>query len=197
MDVEDRFNALYRAHSAAVLRYAARRTDPDAAGDIVAETFLVAWRRLPDVPADPGQAEPWLYAVARRVIANAERSNRRAQRVAARLWQESRDHQVPDPSAAISEAQRIIQALGKLSEADREALRLVGWEGLDVAGAALAMGCSKSAMAVRLHRARRRLDHALRSAVDSGEPRFARSPAPAASPAATRARVSMNDGGSR
>jgi RNA polymerase sigma-70 factor, ECF subfamily len=101
VDVDARFNALYCAHSQAVLRYAGRRTDPDSAGDIVAETFLVAWRRLDDVPTGPGQAEPWLYAVARRVLANAERSNRRAQRVAARLWQEGRNGQVPDPAAAI------------------------------------------------------------------------------------------------
>lgn len=194
MDV-DRFDAIYRAHSRAVLRYAARRTDPEAAGDIVAETFLVAWRRLDDVPTDLGQAEPWLYAVARRVIANAERSSRRAERVRARLWLEGREDQVPDPAAAISERQRIIQALSKLAEPDQEALRLIGWEGLDLSGAALAMGCSRSAMAVRLHRARRRLDGALRSA-DDAEPRFAAPAAPAA-PAPTTARVSMSDGGSR
>lgn len=192
MDVEDRFNALYRAHSRAVLRYAARRTDPDSAGDVVAETFLVAWRRLADVPADLGQAEPWLYAVARRVLANAERSSRRSQRVAARLRQQGAADHVPDPAAVFSERQRVIQALSNLSEADQEALRLVGWEGLDVAGAALAMGCSRSAMAVRLHRARRRLDHALRL-VDGGEPRFVRTAASAVSTPS----VSMSDGGSR
>jgi RNA polymerase sigma-70 factor (ECF subfamily) len=192
VDAEDRFDALYRAHSRAVLRYAARRTDPDSAGDIVAETFLVAWRRLADVPADPGQAEPWLYAVARRVLANAERSSRRTNRVAARLWLEGLQDEAPDPAAVVSDRQRIIDALSRLTEPDQEALRLVGWEGLDVAGAALAMGCSRSAMAVRLHRARRRLDQALRSA-DACETRLVRSGAPA--PAAGR--VSISDGGSR
>jgi RNA polymerase sigma-70 factor (ECF subfamily) len=192
VDVEDQFDALYRAHSRAVLRYAARRTDPETAGDIVAETFLVAWRRLADVPTDPGQAEPWLYGVARRVLANAERSSRRTNRVAARLWLEGAQDEAPDPAAVVSERQRVIQALSELTEPDQEALRLVGWEGLDVAGAALAMGCSRSAMAVRLHRARRRLDQALRS-VDASESRLVGSTAPAPSPA----RVSMSDGGSR
>jgi RNA polymerase sigma factor (sigma-70 family) len=198
VDAEDRFNALYRAYSGAVLRYASRRTDPDTARDVVAETFLVAWRKLDDVPADADQAEPWLYGVARRVLANAERSSRRAQRVAARLWQEGQESQLggeSDPAVVISERHRVIQALTKLTEPDQEALRLVGWEGLDVTGAALAMGCSRTAMAVRLHRARQRLDQALRAA-DGSEPRLVRSAA-ATAPAPSTARVSMSDGGSR
>ncbi len=108
MDPEVRFDALYRAHYGAVLRYAARRADPETARDVVAETFLVAWRRLSAVPAEPTE-------------------------------------------------------LALLSEEDQEALRLVGWEELDLAGAARAMGCSRGAMAVRLHRARRRLKRALQA----------------------------------
>ena len=191
MDIEDRFNALYRAHHRAVLRYAARRTDPDSAGDVVAETFLVAWRKLDDVPADPAQAEPWLYAVARRVLANAERSRRRTQRVTARLSRQGDDDQAPDPAAVVSERQRVLQALSTLTEPDQEALRLVAWEGLDLTGAALAMGCSRSTMAVRLHRARRRLDQAMNSA-EAGEPPNLRAAAPANS---TAPRVSISDGG--
>jgi RNA polymerase sigma-70 factor (ECF subfamily) len=73
----------------------------------------------------------------------------------------------------------VLQALQRMPEAEREALRLIGWEGLDLAGAALAMGCSRSAMAVRLHRARRRLESELRasdtSTIDTSEQQF---PAP-------------------
>ncbi len=168
MNAEDRFNALYRAHHGAMLRYACRRTDHDTARDVVAETFLIAWRKLADVPAEPGLAEPWLYGVARRVLANADRSQRRMLRVAARLSQQGQEVEAPDPAAGIAERARLAQALQRLAEPDREALRLVGWEELDLAGAALAMGCSRSAMAVRLHRARRRLDRALRS-IETGE----------------------------
>jgi RNA polymerase sigma-70 factor, ECF subfamily len=168
VDVEERFNALYRAHYRVVLSYASRRTDPDTARDVVAETFLIAWRRLDSVPAESDQAEPWLYGVARRVLANAERSQRRTQRLAARMRPDGNDEALADPALVISERQRVIQALGRLPEPEREALRLVGWEGLDLTGAALAMGCSRSAMAVRLHRARRRLESELR-ALDSGE----------------------------
>ncbi|HET7018638.1 MAG TPA: sigma-70 family RNA polymerase sigma factor [Streptosporangiaceae bacterium] len=166
MDVEERFNALYGAHYRAVLSYAARRTDPDTARDVVAETFLIAWRRLDSVPADAAQVEPWLYGVARRVLANAERSQRRTQRLAARAVQEIADESLADPALVVSERHRVLQALQRMPETEREALRLVGWDGLDLAGAALAMGCSRSAMAVRLHRARRRLESELR-AVDT------------------------------
>jgi RNA polymerase sigma factor (sigma-70 family) len=165
LELEERFNALYHTHRAAVLRYASRRSDPDTARDVVAETFLVAWRKHSAIPDDPDQVAPWLYGVARRVLANAERSARRAERLAVRLRQVHSEAQVPDPATGVTERQRLIQALGRLSARDQEALRLVGWEELDLAGAALAMGCSPTVMAARLYRARRRLEVAL-SATD-------------------------------
>jgi RNA polymerase sigma-70 factor, ECF subfamily len=165
VDRAGRFSELYRAQYDAVLRYAWRRTDPETARDVVAETFVVAWRRLDAVPADEHEARPWLYGVARRVLANAERSQRRAQRVTAKLGQQPQDAHEPDMAVAVTERARLARALASLGEADQEALRLVGWEELDLAEAALAMGCSRSAMAVRLHRARRRLERAL-GAVD-------------------------------
>jgi RNA polymerase sigma-70 factor, ECF subfamily len=169
---QDRFTALYQANHGAVLRYASRRTDPDTARDVVAETFLVAWRRLAEVPADPGQAGPWLYGVARRALANSDRSRRRSQHLAARMLHEGGSSgQAPDPAEAVAERARLRQALDCLPEQDQETLRLVGWEELDLAGAAAVMGCSRSAMAVRLHRARRRMTRALRAIEqDEGEP---------------------------
>jgi len=161
VDRAERFSELYRTQCDAVLSYAWRRTDPETARDVVAEAFLVAWRRLDAVPADQGQARPWLYGVARRVLANAERSRRRAERVTARLSQQHRDDQAPDTAAVVTQRARLERALASLTASDQEALRLVGWEELDLAEAALALGCSRSAMAVRLHRARRRLERAL------------------------------------
>jgi RNA polymerase sigma-70 factor, ECF subfamily len=161
VDRAERFSELYRTQYDAVLSYAWRRTDPETARDVVAETFLVAWRRLDAVPADRGQARPWLYGVARRVLANAERSRRRAERVTAKLSQQQRDGHAPDTAAEVTQRARLDRALASLTASDQEALRLVGWEELDLAEAALAMGCSRSAMAVRLHRARRRLERAL------------------------------------
>jgi RNA polymerase sigma factor (sigma-70 family) len=159
VDPEERFTALYRAHYAAVLRYAIRRTDPDTARDVVADTFLTAWRRLADLPAIPAEVEPWLYGVARRSLANA---HRRAGRVTARLARERRDAApAPDPADAVAAQANLQQALRLLSERDQEALRLIGWEELDLGAAALALGCSRATMAVRLHRARRRLASAM------------------------------------
>jgi RNA polymerase sigma-70 factor, ECF subfamily len=164
VDADQRFAALYQGHYAAVLGYACRRTDPDSARDVTAETFLVVWRRLPDVPADPAQVRPWLYGVARRVLANADRSRRRSEHLAARLTHDGAPAATPDPAEGVTERVRLRQALRTLPERDQEVLRLIGWEELDLAGAAVAMGCSRAAMAVRLHRARRRMERALRTA---------------------------------
>jgi RNA polymerase sigma factor (sigma-70 family) len=161
MDRAEQFSELYRGHYEEVLRYALRRTDPETARDVAAETFLVAWRRLDVVPADSGMAGPWLYGVARRVLANTTRSRLRAERLTARLGQDRRDTSAADAAGAIAESDRLRSALATLSELNQEALRLVGWEELDLAAAALAMGCSRATMAVRLHRARRRLEQAL------------------------------------
>lgn len=158
------FTNLYIDHHDAVLRYAARRADPDTARDIVAETFLVAWRRLADVPRQAADVRPWLYGVARRVLANSERSRRRAETLKVHLGMQGQTAgSQPDPADTITDRIRLGEALQALSELDREALRLVGFEELDISEAAVAMGCSRPAMAVRLHRARRRLAMTLKA----------------------------------
>jgi RNA polymerase sigma-70 factor (ECF subfamily) len=149
----ERFESVFRDHYAAVRAYALRRTAREAAQDVVAETFLVAWRRFDDVPAD---ALPWLYGVARQVLSNQRRSaGRRAalqQRLLSTTTTGSRD-----PHESLDDAESVRTALDRLSDHDREALILVGWHGLSGARAARAAGCSRGAFAVRLHRARARL----------------------------------------
>ncbi|HEY3905341.1 MAG TPA: sigma-70 family RNA polymerase sigma factor [Streptosporangiaceae bacterium] len=159
----DRFTLLYRTHYDAILGYAARRIDPATARDVAAETFLVVWRRPTAVPRDPEAVRLWLYGVARRTLANAERSRGRSERVAAKLLSTKDTVELaPDLADGVVERARIREALGSLSALDQETLRLVAWEGLDLAGAAQVMGCSRSLMAVRLHRARGRMAGALR-----------------------------------
>jgi RNA polymerase sigma-70 factor (ECF subfamily) len=157
-----RFEALFDAHYASILAYAVRRVDAAVAEDVAAETFLVAWRRLDRVPADP---LPWLYGVARKAIANQRRGIRRRGNLIARLKQDA-PHAVTqwDIADRVAERAGVLAALARLGERDREALRLVAWEGLDNARAARAAGCSTAAFAVRLHRARRRLVKELASA---------------------------------
>jgi RNA polymerase sigma-70 factor (ECF subfamily) len=151
-----RLAKLFHEHAAAVRGYALRRTDPQTADDVVSEVFLVACRRLEDVPDDP---LPWLIGCARRVLANQRRGDRRRGALAERLTSE------PDPAAPEPAGDETLSiAFASLRPADREILALVAWEGLEGARAARALGCSRGTFAVRLHRARRRLAAALRAA---------------------------------
>ena len=155
----ERFEALWTAHYRSVLAYASRRAGPDLAADVAAGAFAVLWRRIDDPPTDP---LPWLYAVARRELANQRRgdSRREALRSRLRLGRTDRYH-VPDPADGATEGLRARSALARLRPADREVLMLVAWEGLDPAQAAAALAISPAAFAVRLHRARRRLESQL------------------------------------
>jgi RNA polymerase sigma factor (sigma-70 family) len=150
----ERFRAIYVENYLAVLGYALRRTETDDdAADVVAETFLVLWRRLDDAPAGD-ETRPWLYGIARRVLANARRSERRRSRLIARLVAATSPHGSPHPGSA---EDAVVRALERLSAQDREVLRLAAWEDLDPREIAVALGCSVNAAKVRLHRARRRL----------------------------------------
>ncbi|WP_369371506.1 RNA polymerase sigma factor [Promicromonospora sp. Populi] len=152
-DRKDRFTALFESTHRALLAYAVRRVaEPADAADVVAESFLVAWRRIEDVPSGD-DTRPWMFGVARRVLANARRGDRRRLALADRL----RDHLtdvVPPPDDAGSDVER---ALARLSDDDQELLRLVAWEELARDEIALVLDISRTAVRVRLHRARRRL----------------------------------------
>ena len=150
---EERFGQVFHAHFRAVTAYALRRTTPAEAEDVVAETFLVAWRRLDELPEDP---QAWLLGVARRVLANQRRAAGRRRALVDRIGGET----VRADSAGSTPS--VLQALARLSEPDREALLLIAWEGLSTAEGATAFGCSPTAFKVRLHRARRRLRTELR-----------------------------------
>jgi RNA polymerase sigma-70 factor (ECF subfamily) len=153
-----RFEDLFSCHHDAVLRYVVRRLDiREDAADLVAETFLITWRRLDDVPDD--QALPWLYGVARRVLANHRRGETRRHGLAEKLRDDLRA--TPVQSEPAFEVQHAAEVFRQLSDADRELLSLVAWEGLGTAQLAAALGCSRSTAAVRLHRARRRLERLL------------------------------------
>jgi RNA polymerase sigma factor (sigma-70 family) len=146
-----RFEELYETHFDALLAYALRRSDTDSAYDVVSETFLACWRRLDDVPED---ALPWLYGVARRMLANQRRSARRRQSLFSRLARDRAESSSPEPRSC---SPALGAALARLSRREREALELSAWEGLDGNRAAVALGISPVAFRVRLHRAKRRL----------------------------------------
>jgi RNA polymerase sigma factor (sigma-70 family) len=174
-----RFSRLYREHGRAILAYALRRArDHEDAADVVAETFLVAWRRLDEAPIGDGE-RLWLYGVARLVLSNLHRSERRRTRLGARLAEALASEPVapPEPSGEAAEALRAIAGLG---DEDRELLLLVAWEGLSPGEAARVLGITPLAARSRLHRARRRL----RKLLDEGG---------AARAAATKRRTEVRD----
>lgn len=160
---EQRFHALFRAHYQAIVRYAARRTtasgiDPD---DIVAETFAVAWRRRESLPV--GHELAWLYGIAALVLSNQLRSQRRALRLYERLslFARARHVSAEDDAGARAELDSLAAAFASLRASDAEVLRLAAWEGLSSSEIAVVLGCSENAAAIRLHRARKRLEEAV------------------------------------
>ena len=148
---------LFTAHAAEVYAFAARRTSRSGAEDVVAETFLVAWRRLDSVPEE---AKPWLLAVARRVLANQRRSDGRRSALTARIGSSE-----PIAGTVVERDQSdhpaVLAALAQLAPRDRDAITLIAWDGLEAEEAATVLGCSRATFYVRLHRAKKRLAEAL------------------------------------
>jgi RNA polymerase sigma-70 factor, ECF subfamily len=153
IDEAGRFDAYFRGHAGRIYTFALRRTDAQAAQDVTAETFLIAWRRRAEMPSEP---LPWLYGIARGVLANEKRAANRRGALASRIATEPHSR---DSTAAGDH--HILEALAGLRESDREALLLCAWEGLSTKEAAIVVGCSAATFSVRLHRARRRLSRVL------------------------------------
>jgi RNA polymerase sigma factor (sigma-70 family) len=147
-----RFEALFREHHPAVRAYARRRVPAEAVDDIVSATFLVVWRRLDDVPEAP---LPWLLTVARNVAGTERRGAARRRR----LWLKAQSGHLEghDPGEPATGDGRVLDALARLNERDREALILVAWDGLTPAQAAALLGEPPDRFRKRLHRAGRRL----------------------------------------
>ncbi len=158
-----RFERLFGDHHLLIARYAQRRVADDAVADVVAEVFTVAWRRLGDI----GTPElPWLYQVAHHVIANSARRRRREAEFL-RDWGCSLITVPGDDTAFLATARvAAAAAFGRLAESDREVLALVAWEGLGLGDLAATLGISPGAAAVRVHRARNRLQDALTITAD-------------------------------
>lgn len=157
---EERFRSLYAGHYDQVVRFVRRRTDPATADDVVAETFLVAWRRLDDVPSRPGEAMPWLYAVARRCLLNAARGRARQHAVAVRLATSARrgDAAYDD---GLDVRLEMVRAWQRLTAEEQEVLALCAFEDLTSPQAGKVLGISAAAYRVRLSRARRALERHL------------------------------------
>jgi RNA polymerase sigma-70 factor (ECF subfamily) len=158
------FSKVYEQHFGAIHAYAARRVGVEAADEVAAETFLIAWRRFDQVPAVP---LPWLYGVARNVVHRHHDTSHR-QTLARQAAERERPAHAPDDV----EDTVLWDAWSRLRPADREILALVAWEDLTVAEAARVLGCPAARFSVRLFRARRRLERLLSEpapSIDSSE----------------------------
>jgi RNA polymerase sigma-70 factor (ECF subfamily) len=161
-DARARFEALAAEVVEPVRRFLARRTDPDTAEDVLAETLLVCWRRLDQVPE---HALPWVYGVARNCLANIARGDRRQVRLAARIGvvdppeETTREAQEPD--------ERVTAVLAAMRADDAELLRLWAWEQLGTQEIAEVLGITPNAASIRLHRARGKFVDELRK-IDGG-----------------------------
>lgn len=149
------YSQLWELHAGAVWAYAARRVGPDAAPDVVANTFLVAWRR----GIRPDRDLPWLYGIARNVIRDDRRAAQRQDQLAQRLTLHTTDdHSAQGDPLGPAVAR---EALAALDPEDREVLLLLAWEGLSGREAAAALGITHATYRMRLTRARRRLERAM------------------------------------
>lgn len=155
---------LYGTHFEPVLAYARRRTDqPGDAADVVAETFLVAWRRLDQVPVGE-ESRLWLFGVARRVLANHCRGDRRRADLGERLRERLDRNVQEDLSGEVTDRVAVASALGRLSPADREVLMLHAWEQLEPREIAVVLELRPEAARARLSRARARIRTLLQEA---------------------------------
>jgi RNA polymerase sigma-70 factor, ECF subfamily len=151
---EERFRRVFDGCYQPLCAFARRRVSAGDADDLVAEVLTVAWRRLDDIPADA--ALPWLYGVARKVLANQHRSQGRRQRLVRRVADAGRA-QPREFEPETSDDSPVMDALRRLRSDDREILRLAAWEQLGPSELAVVLGCTTNAAALRLSRARRRL----------------------------------------
>jgi RNA polymerase sigma factor (sigma-70 family) len=153
---EYRFRLMFTHNTRPLLAYALRRTATSAdAADVVADTMLVAWRRIDEVPAGD-ETRLWLYGVARRVIANGRRGEQRRERLAERLAQFV-ERAVVEAVEPVVTNDALEQALGSLQPPDAEIIRLIAWEGLSPAEVAIVLDMPAATVRTRLHRARLKL----------------------------------------
>jgi RNA polymerase sigma factor (sigma-70 family) len=150
-----RFNALFASYSSDIVAYCSwRAASVSDAQDAAAEVFLIAWRRLDELP-EGDSARVWLYATARKVLANQRRSTRRQAALRERLALNG-SPVVQEPTPSDGEELLVHEALRRLRPRDREVLLLSEWEDLSPAQIAVVLGCGAMTARGRLHRARRR-----------------------------------------
>ncbi|WP_199422933.1 RNA polymerase sigma factor [Actinotalea solisilvae] len=155
-DRERAFRSLYTAVYPDALRFAQRRILREHAEDVVAEAFLVVWRRFDDVPRADDDARAWVFGIVRNVLLNDRRGERRREALGIRLA-DSATLVVDAHDDAVVSAVDLAAAWRRLPAAHQEVLALAAFEGLTAPQAGVVLGISPVAVRLRLTRARRAL----------------------------------------
>ncbi len=160
---EARFEDLYRSTATDLLAFLTRRaSDPEEATDLLAEVYLVAWRRLDKVPTDDG-ARLWLFGIARNLLMKDSQRQQSHQAIVRNVTQELARLAAYQPETSNEDlAERIRGCLDKLPATHREVLLLTAWEGLKPREIAKVTGATANVVRVRLHHARQALARELR-----------------------------------
>jgi RNA polymerase sigma-70 factor (ECF subfamily) len=157
---DEEFARVVAAHRNAILRFGLRRLDDrSAAEDLVAETFIIAWRRMNALPSKDEELF-WLYGIAGKVIANLRRSQQRSSRLEIRLAFE-REAVTEEPRYSQADVEELMEGLASLSDDNRELIQLAYWEKLSYREMGVALCCSEKAAGIRLSRARQALRNRL------------------------------------
>jgi len=156
-DREQRFRSLYAAVYPDLLRFAQRRAHADSAEDVVADAFLVVWRRLEELPRHPEDARAWVFGIARNLILNDQRTAQRRQVLGVRLAEDRSSVELPAGADEVVGLVDLVRAWRRLSDRHQEVLALTVFEDLAAPQAAIVLGISPVAFRLRLSRARRAL----------------------------------------
>ncbi|GAA3812078.1 RNA polymerase sigma factor [Streptomyces phyllanthi] len=165
-DEPEQFAALFDRYADAVHRYAARRLGPEAAEDLMAETFVTAFQRRHSYDLTRTDARPWLFGIATNLVRRHRRAEARRFKALAQV-PAAVEHEEPVADRAVARAgatgvrRELAAALAGLSARHRDVVLLVAWGGLDYEEAAEALGVPVGTIRSRLHRARSRLREAL------------------------------------
>jgi len=154
----DRFRDFYESTYPSIYAFVLRQLHASHhdASDVTAEIFATAWRRRDQIPSPP-EDRLWIYGVARRILSRHQRGSLRRWKLVQRLGNEALVRDQGGYSSDAGDRERVQAAIARLKPSDRGILGLVLWEELNHEEAAQVLGCSVNAVAVRLHRAKKRL----------------------------------------
>jgi RNA polymerase sigma factor (sigma-70 family) len=156
-EAKEHFVQLYAETRVGILGFLMRRTEnPSDAADLLAESYLIAWRRIEDVPRGE-QARLWLYGVARRVLSNYRRHEEVEDTLAERLKSDLDRYKVGSRAVDSPFGEVIEESIRNLDAVDREIIELSAWEELSPSEIATVVGMNAGTVRVRLHRVRKAL----------------------------------------